>query len=107
MLTPSADVLEARAEELVQATRATTSQAKAGSLNQSEDSDTIDIEEDNTIINPKKPSHVDFGKSNIKEGHVEVLNHFDNIDNIEWVRLGGDELVPSPREDKVVMFRCF
>jgi hypothetical protein len=23
------------------------------------------------------------------------------------VRLGGDELVPSPREDEVVVFRCF
>jgi hypothetical protein len=23
------------------------------------------------------------------------------------VRLGGDELVPSPREDEVIVFRCF
>jgi hypothetical protein len=50
---------------------------------------------------------VDFGKSKIKEGHIEVLNCFGYIDNIEWVRLGADELVPIPREDEVVMFRCF
>jgi hypothetical protein len=76
-------------------------------LNQSKDSDNIDIEEDNTIIRPTKPNnHVDFGKSKIKEGHIEVLNRFGYIDNVEWVQLGGEELVPSPREVKVV-FRCF
>jgi hypothetical protein len=50
---------------------------------------------------------VDFDKSKIKEGHIDVLNHFSYIDNVEWVRLGGEELVSSPREDKVVVFRCF
>jgi hypothetical protein len=57
-------------------------------VNQSEDSVGMDFEEDNTIIRPTKPSHVDFGKSKIKEGHIEVLNHFGYIDNIDWVRLG-------------------
>jgi hypothetical protein len=37
-----------------------------------------------------KPSYVDFGKSKIKGGHIEVLNHFGCIDNVDWVRLGGD-----------------
>jgi hypothetical protein len=27
----------------------------------------IDTEEDNTMIRPTKPSHVDFGKSRLKE----------------------------------------
>jgi hypothetical protein len=79
-------------------------QADAGSLNQSEDSLEMDFEEDNMIIRHTKPSHMDFGKSKIKEGHIEVLNCFGYID---WVRLGGDELVPIPREDEVVVFRCF
>jgi hypothetical protein len=51
-----------------------------------DDSDDIDIEEDNTIIRPTKPSHVDFEKSKIKGEHIEVLTKFDYIDNIEWVR---------------------
>jgi hypothetical protein len=34
------------------------------------------FEDDNTIIRPMKPSHVDFEKSKIKEGHIEVLNRF-------------------------------
>jgi hypothetical protein len=32
-------------------------------------------EEDNSDICPTKPSHVDFGKSIIKEGHVEVMRN--------------------------------
>jgi hypothetical protein len=70
----------------------------------SEDNDDIDIEEDNTIIHTTKPSHVDFGKSKIKEGYIEVLNRFGYID---WVWLGGDDLVPKPKEDIVVVFRSF
>jgi hypothetical protein len=59
-------VPEAQTEEFALATGAITSQAEAGSLNQSEDSVNIDFEEDNTIICPTKPSHVDFEKSMIK-----------------------------------------
>jgi hypothetical protein len=49
-----------------------------------EDNDDIDIEEDNTIIRPTKPSHVDFRKLKIKGGHTEVLVKFGYI-NTEWV----------------------
>jgi hypothetical protein len=75
-------------------------------MNPSEDNDNIDIEEDN-IVRPMKPSHVDFGKSKINGGHIEVLNHFGYIDNVDWVRLGGDDLVPNLKEDEVVMFQSF
>jgi hypothetical protein len=64
----------------------------------------IDFEEDNTILRLTKPTHVDFEKSKIKEGHIEIINRFDYIDNIDWVRLGGDELVPSSRDNEVVVF---
>jgi hypothetical protein len=43
----------------------------------------------------------------IKGGHNEVLNQFGYIDNIDWVRLGGDDLVSKPKEDEVVVFRSF
>ena len=49
-LTPSLDVPETRVEEFSSTVGATASQAKADSMNPSEDSDNIDIEEDNTII---------------------------------------------------------
>jgi hypothetical protein len=48
---------------------------------------------------------VDFDKTKIKEGHIEVLNRFSYIDNVDWVRLGGEELVSSPTDDKIVVFR--
>jgi hypothetical protein len=47
-----------------------------------DDSEDIYIEEDNKIIRPKKPSHVDFGKSTIKRGHIEVLTKFHFIDDV-------------------------
>jgi hypothetical protein len=73
-LTPSKNVPEAQAEESVLAVGATASKAEVSSLNQSEDSMDIDFNVDNTTIRPTKPSHVDFEKSKIKEGHIEVLN---------------------------------
>ena len=76
-------------------------------MDPSKDNDDIDIEDDNTIICPTKPSHVDFDKSNIKGGHTEVLTHFGYIDNVEWVLLGGDDLVLKPKEDEVIIFRSF
>jgi hypothetical protein len=71
-LTPSSNVPETRAKELALAARAIATRVEAGSTNLSQDSDTVDIEE-NTIIRPMKPSHVDFGKSKIKGGHIEYL----------------------------------
>jgi hypothetical protein len=51
----------------------------------SEDSNDINIEEDNTTIRPMKPSHMNFRKSKNKGGHIEVINWFGYIDNVDWV----------------------
>jgi hypothetical protein len=53
-----------------------------------EDSDDIDIEEDNSIIRPTKPSHVDYRKSKIKGRHIEVLTRFDYIDKLNGSHYG-------------------
>jgi hypothetical protein len=95
-------------ENLAAIVVATASQAEAGAVNPSDDSDDIDIEEeDSTTIRPTKPNHVNFGKSKIKGGHIEVLERFGYIDNVNWVRLGGDDLVLKPKEDEVVVFHSF
>jgi hypothetical protein len=73
-LAPSSSVQETTVEKLVTIIEATASQAKAGVVNLFEDSDNIDIEEDSTTIYPTKPSHVDFGKSKIKGGHLRYIN---------------------------------
>jgi hypothetical protein len=72
-LAPSSDVPETKVEYLSATTEATAYQTKVATMDPSEDSDDIDIEEDSIIIQPTKPSHMDFGKSKIK-GHIEVLN---------------------------------
>jgi hypothetical protein len=97
-LTPSSDAQETRVENLPTTVEVMVSQAEARVEDPFED---IDIEEDNTTIHPSKSSHVNYGKSRIKGGHIEVLNCFGYIDNVNWVRLGGDDLVPKPKEDEV------
>jgi hypothetical protein len=102
-LPPSLDALERKVEDLSVATKATTSQTKVDDMEPSEDSDDINIEEDNTIIHPTKLSHVNFDKLKIKRGHIEVITQFGYIDNVDWVRLGGDDLVLKPKEDEVIV----
>jgi hypothetical protein len=103
-LAPSSSIQEMNVENLATTVEATASQAKAGALNPSEDSDDIDIKEESTTIRPMKLSYVVFGKLKIKVGHIEILNHIGYIDNVDWVQLGGDDLVPKPKEDEVVVF---
>jgi hypothetical protein len=59
------------------------------------------------VIHSAKPSHMDFRKSKIKGGHIEVLTKFDYIGNVDWVQLRGEDLVPKPKEDGVVVFQSF
>jgi hypothetical protein len=72
-----------------------------------DDNEDIDIEEDNTIIRPTKPSHVNFGKFTIKGGHVEVLTKFDYIDEVDRVRLGVKILYRSLRKQKLSSSEAF
>jgi hypothetical protein len=64
-LVPSSDVSEPKVKDLSMTVDVAAPQSKVV-VDLSEDSDAIDTEEDNTIIRPIKPSHVDFGKSKIK-----------------------------------------
>jgi hypothetical protein len=106
-LAPLSSIQETNVEVFVSTMEATASLAEADFVNPSEDSDNIDIEEDSITIRPTKPSHVDVDKSKIKGGDIEVLNRYGYIDNVDWVWLGGDDLVPNRREDEVVVFRSF
>jgi hypothetical protein len=104
LLTPSSDVSDVKVEDFPGVTKVTTYQAESTVVDPFEDNDDINIEEDSTIIRPTKPNHVDFGVSKTKGVHIEVLNRFGYID---WVRLGGEDLVPEPKKDEVVVFRSF
>lgn len=64
-LVPSSDVSEPKVKDLSMTVDVAAPQSKVV-VDLSEDSDAIDTEEDNNIIRPMKPSHVDFEKSKIK-----------------------------------------
>jgi hypothetical protein len=70
---PSSHVPKMKIEDLSLATEDTASKANVVAMNPTEDSDNNNIEEDNTIICPTKPSQMDYSKLKIKGGHIEVL----------------------------------
>jgi hypothetical protein len=70
---------------------------------------TSDDEEDDGILSPSKPSHIKFRKSTIKAEDLVLmkkLGYFGkNVDELIWFI--GEEVVPEPRNDEVVVFKSF
>jgi hypothetical protein len=67
-----------------------------------------EIEEDNNILSPSKPSHVEFGKSTVTEDDVVMkkLGYFGEDDG-KLICFAGEEAIPEPKEDEVIVFRSF
>jgi hypothetical protein len=66
-------------------------------------------EDDDIILCPTKPSHVEFGRSTVKAEDLIVmkkLGYFGENDD-ELVRFDGEEIIPQPKEDEVVVFKSF
>jgi hypothetical protein len=55
---------------------------------------------------PWRPSHVVFGKSTIKQGQIEAMRG-KYFRDISIVRARGENTVPLPEADEVVIFRGF
>jgi hypothetical protein len=55
---------------------------------------------------PWRPSHTIFGKSTIKQSHLDNMRgrYFRDM---SIVRIGGDNNVPAPEEDEVVIYQSF
>jgi hypothetical protein len=72
------------------------------------DSESFDVESGNEDAEdrPWRPSHVVLGKSTIKQGQIEAMRgrYFRDI---SIVRVGGENNVPLPEADEVVIFRSF
>jgi hypothetical protein len=70
-----------------------------------EDSDSYDVEsgDEDFEDQPWRPSHSIFGKSTIKQSHLENMRgrYFRDM---SIVRAGGDNKVPAPEENEVVIF---
>jgi hypothetical protein len=68
-----------------------------------------DNEDDDGILCPGKPNHIEFGKSTVKAEDLVLmkkLGYFGENDD-ELVRFAGEEVIPEPRDDKVVVFKSF
>jgi hypothetical protein len=66
-------------------------------------------EEDNSILNPTKPSHLEIGKSTLTEDDMtmmEKLGYFRESKR-NLVRFAGEEITLEPREDEVIVFKSF
>jgi hypothetical protein len=72
------------------------------------DSDSYDVEsgDEDSEDRPWRPSHSIFGKSTIKQSHLENMRgrYFRDM---SIVRAGGDNNVPAPEENEVVIYRSF
>jgi hypothetical protein len=80
----------------------------AGISENSSDSESFDVESGNEDAEdrPWRPSHVVFGKSTIKQGQIDAMRgrYFRDIST---VRAGGENNVPLPEADGVVVFKSF
>jgi hypothetical protein len=72
------------------------------------DSDSYDVESggEDSEDRPWRPSHAVFGKSTIKQSHLDNMRgrYFRDM---SIVRTDGDRSVPAPEENEVVIFRSF
>ena len=68
-----------------------------------------DDEEDDGILSPSKPSHIEFGRSTVKPENlvlIKKLGYFGKNDD-ELIRFVGDEIVSEPKDDEVIVFKSF
>jgi hypothetical protein len=74
----------------------------------SSNSESFDVESENedAEYRPWWPSHFVFGKSIIKQGHIEAMKG-KYFHDIFVVRTGGENIVPLPEAHKVVVFKSF
>jgi hypothetical protein len=66
-------------------------------------------EEDNNILNPAKPSHLEFEKSIVTEDDMTMMKKLGYFGESEskFVQFAGEEVIPEPREDEVIIFKSF
>jgi hypothetical protein len=68
-----------------------------------------EAEEDYMILSPSKPSHIEFGKSTVTTDNMVImkkLGYFGEAGS-KLVRFAGEEVIPEPKEDEVVVFKSF
>jgi hypothetical protein len=74
-----------------------------------EDGSDDEFEEDNNILSPSKPSHIEFGKSTVSAEDLVMMKKLGYFGEAEskLIRFAGGEVIPEPKEDEVVVFKRF
>jgi hypothetical protein len=74
-----------------------------------EDKSDDEIEEDKSILSPSKLSHIEFGKSTVSAKDLVMMKKLGYFGENEskLIRFAGEEVVPEPKEDEVVVFKSF
>jgi hypothetical protein len=85
-----------------------TKEIMEGLSEDSDDNDSYDVEsgDENSEDRPWWPSHTIFGKSTIKQSHIDAMRGRYFCD-MSIVRVGGDNITPAPEENEVVIYRSF
>jgi hypothetical protein len=74
-----------------------------------EDGSDDEFEEDNSILSPSKPSHIEFGKSTMSAEDLVMMKKLGYFGETEskLICFAGEEVIPEPKEDEVVVFKSF
>jgi hypothetical protein len=74
-----------------------------------EEGDTGEEEIDYNTAMPSKPIHLDFGKSTVSEADMAMMTKLGYFREVEkgLIRFGGEETIPKPENDEVVVFKSF
>lgn len=66
-------------------------------------------EEDDIVLWPNKPSHIEFGQSIVKPNDLDVLKRLRYIGEKEddMIRFARGETILEPKNDEVVVFKSF
>jgi hypothetical protein len=80
-----------------------TKEIMEGLSEDSDDSDSYDVEsgEEDSEDRSWRPSNTIFGKSTIKQSHIDAMRGRYFCD-MSIVKVGGDSIAPTPEENKVV-----
>jgi hypothetical protein len=71
--------------------------------------DESEEEADYDTAMPSKPNHLDFGKSTVSKADMAMmlkLGYFGEAEK-KLIRFGGEEAIPKPENDEVVVFKSF
>jgi hypothetical protein len=72
-----------------------------------EDKSDDENKEDNSILSPSKPNHIDFEKSTVSEEDLVMMKKLGYFgeDESKLIRFAGEEVILEPKEDEVVVFK--